>query len=355
LTDFEKAHVGEKPEKGMEEQGKQEEQGDSGMQGDLVKSNSLQESVEPRLLTTNASSIDRHLQEFLPGMATDVCERYCAALLWTSSGLVQEAQAEEIARWLVLRENEPVRVAETFADLKHLQDPWMQGREGTDGKWERQVREALQLEKLGRFIFAMLLSYIREKVAKEPSRALEGFKLLSDTIRQWDAETDEKRLERQFLLKELFIGRRHQHLPSWSGGVTKMGFVHINLKVKGPVRACMRQCAMARRPPIASCLLPTARRLQSAPCFPRALAKPASPGVRESACVGTAGCKQGKCPCALVRTRHVPHDKPSADLTAERGALPLLSVIVLSADGLLGGLVCRMAASCTSRSRRAPS
>ncbi len=46
--------------------------------------------------------------------------------------------------------------------------------------------------------------------------------MLSETIRQWDAETDEKRLEQQFLLKELCIGRRNEHVPSWSGAVTRM-------------------------------------------------------------------------------------------------------------------------------------
>ena len=94
--------------------------------------------------------------------------------------------------------------------------------QGADGKWERQVLEALQMGTLGRFIFAMLLLYVREKVMREPSSALEGFRLLSETIRQWDAETDEKRLERQFLLKELCIGRRNEHLPSWSGVVTEV-------------------------------------------------------------------------------------------------------------------------------------
>jgi hypothetical protein len=265
LIDFEKAHVGEKPERSKAEEktkqgGKKPaigkgEMEDSGMQDALVESKSLQyekhesllskrfsvskkkggkeeqgDSGMQRLLTTNASSIDRHLQEFLPGIldqrnsgtAMDVCERYCAASLWTSSGLVQETQAEKIAGWLLLREEEPASVVKAFEDLKHLQEPWMQGREGTDGKWERQVLEALQLGTLGRFIFAMLLLYVREKVMREPSRALEGFTLLSETIRQWDAETDEQRLERQFLLKELCIGRRNEHLPSWSGVVTQM-------------------------------------------------------------------------------------------------------------------------------------
>jgi hypothetical protein len=196
VTDFEQPHVGEKPEKGKEE-------GDSGMKSRKESD----QPTEPRLLTTNASSIDRHLREFLPGIldqrnsdtAMDVCERYCAALLWTRSGLVQEPQAEDIARWLVLREDEPALVAKTLEDLKHLQEPWMQGREGTDGEWERHVFEALQLEVLGRFIFSMLLSYIRKKVKRDPSGALDGFKLLFEAIRQWDADTHERCLEQHLL------------------------------------------------------------------------------------------------------------------------------------------------------------
>jgi hypothetical protein len=227
LTGIEKAHV-EKSK--ADEKLKQGEDKPAIGKDNLGGWKSLQESDEPRLLTTNASSIDWQLREFLPGIldqedsgsAMDVCERYCAASLWTSSGLVQEAQAEKIADWLSLREDERARVVKAFEDLKPLQEPWMQGREGTDGKWERQVLEALQLGTLGRFIFAMLLLYVREKVIGEPSRALEGFTLLSETIRQWDAETDEQRLERQFLLKELCIGRRNEHLPSWSGVVTQM-------------------------------------------------------------------------------------------------------------------------------------
>jgi hypothetical protein len=162
----------------------------------LVESNSLQESDEPRFLTTNASSIDRHLQAFLPGIldkedsdtVMDVYERYCVALLWTRSGLVQETQIEDIASWLVLREDETARVVKTLEDLKHLQEPWNKGREGTDFKWERQVLEAVQLGTLGRFIFAMLLQYVREKVMREPSSALEGFTLLSE-CRHADAST----------------------------------------------------------------------------------------------------------------------------------------------------------------------
>jgi hypothetical protein len=227
LIDFEKAHVGEKPERSKAEE-KTKQGGKKPAIGKEGKEDSGMQDMQ-RLLTTNASSIDRHLQEFLPGIldqrnsgtATDVCERYCAASLWTSSGLVQETQAEKIAGWLLLREEEPASVVKAFEDLKHLQEPWMQGREGTDGKWERQVLEALQMGTLGRFIFAMLLQYVREKVMREPSSALEGFTLLSETIRQWDAETDEKRLEQQLLLKELCIGRRNEQLPSWSGVVTR--------------------------------------------------------------------------------------------------------------------------------------
>jgi hypothetical protein len=198
----------------------------------------------------NIPLIDRHLKDFLPEILdqedssskTDVCERYCATSLWTSSGFVQEGQAEKIAGWLVLREDEPARVVKAFEDLMHLQEPWMQGREGTDGKWERQVLEALQLGTLGRFIFAMLLLYVREKVMREPSSALEGFTLLSEIIRQWDAETDEERLERQFLLKELCIGRRNEHLPSWSGVVTQMRTHQVMPPKTDNVCVCVYVC-----------------------------------------------------------------------------------------------------------------
>jgi hypothetical protein len=152
-------------------------------------------------------------------MKMDVCECYCAASLWNSSGLLPEPKSrEKIARRLGLRKDEPARVGKAFEELLHLQKPWMQGREGTDGEWERHIFEALQLEVLGRFIFSMFLAYIRKKVKREPSGSLDGFKLLFEAIRQWDADTPAKKLEQQFLLKELSIGRRNEHLPSWSGG-----------------------------------------------------------------------------------------------------------------------------------------
>jgi hypothetical protein len=68
-----------------------------------------------------------------------------------------------------------------------------------------------------------LLSHIRDTTEAEPSSALEEFTLLSETIQKWDADTDDKRSERQFLLDELCIGRRDVQLPTWSGAVTKHG------------------------------------------------------------------------------------------------------------------------------------
>jgi hypothetical protein len=174
-----------KQEQGKEEQEHEKEQEESG------DSTSLEESGEPRF-TTNAPSIDMHLRDFLPGnqkkssMNMDVCECYCAASLWNSSGLLSEEKSrEKIARRLGLRENEDAAcVGKAFEELQHLQEPWMQEREGTDGEGERQVFEALQLETLGKFIFSMLLSYIRKKVKREPSGTLDGFKLLLEAIRQ---------------------------------------------------------------------------------------------------------------------------------------------------------------------------
>ena len=205
LVDFEKANGGEKPEEGKEEQENEKEQEESGINDDLVHSQSLEESGEPRF-ATKAPSIDMHLRDFLPGnqkesrMKMDVCECYCAASLWNSSGLLPEPKSrEKIARRLGLRKDEPARVGKAFEELLHLQKPWMQGREGTDGEWERHVFEALQLEVLGRFIFSMLLSYIRKKVKRDPSGALDGFKLLFEAIRQWDADTHERCLEQHLL------------------------------------------------------------------------------------------------------------------------------------------------------------
>jgi hypothetical protein len=149
------------------------------------------------------------------------CENYCAASLWTASGLLQDASAEKIATWLLLNKEDSVLVQDTYAALKHLQEPWLQGVTGANGEWEAQVLEMLQFEALGPFVFGILLSRIRDKRKKEPSSALEGFTLLSESIQKWDADTDDKRLERQFLLKELCIGRRDAQLPTWSGAVTK--------------------------------------------------------------------------------------------------------------------------------------
>jgi hypothetical protein len=67
------------------------------------------------------------------------------------------------------------------------------------------------------------------------------------------------------------------------------GSEHINLKVKGQVRACMRKCERCseRRPPAACCSWLAARRPPPAPCFPRELAKPA---VRHCGCEGKRSC-----------------------------------------------------------------
>jgi hypothetical protein len=150
-----------------------------------------------------------------------VCEHYYAASLWTGSGLLQDTSAEKIATWLRLNKEDSVLVQDTYAALKHLQEPCLRGVAGVNGEWETQICKMLQFEALGPFVFGILLSHIRDKTKAEPSSALERFTLLSETIQQWDADTDDKRLERQFLLKELCIGRRDEQLPTWSGAVTK--------------------------------------------------------------------------------------------------------------------------------------
>jgi hypothetical protein len=117
--------------------------------------------------------LDKCLSDFTPAAlhgAFDseiaVCEHYCSASIWTSSGLLPVIRPDAIINWLQLEREEGVRVSKSYKELTSLQGPWieLEGAEGKDGEWERQVCEVLQMETLGRFVFAILLAYIREKV-----------------------------------------------------------------------------------------------------------------------------------------------------------------------------------------------
>ena len=58
---------------------------------------------------------------------------------------------------------------------------------------------------------------------------MEALGALGKEIQAWDCEKDlEKQLERNFLLKELRIGRCAQELPTWAGLVNTKRGVHVS-------------------------------------------------------------------------------------------------------------------------------
>lgn len=138
LQDFESKHDGEK-----------QEQVENADEDDDVEDNDKEDDeddarfLSPRLFTAHAQSLDRCLGDFTPGILdnalsskVDACAHYCSASPWTSSGLLQETSAEEIAAWLQLRGDELVHAAKTIEDFKHLQEAWIEVYEGKDGRSE---------------------------------------------------------------------------------------------------------------------------------------------------------------------------------------------------------------------------
>jgi hypothetical protein len=260
LLEFEGAHDEQKNKQVEERPGHEGREG-GGKSDQSKPTNELQAfySMHSRADAELKFALDDLLKRFTPDMlekassttAEHVCERYYAASLWTGSGLLQDTSAEKLATWLRLNKEDSVLVQDTCAALKHLQEPWLRGVAGANGEWEKQVFEMLKFEAFGPFVFGILLSHIRDKMKMEPSSALEGFTLLSETIHQWDADTDDKRLERQFLLKELCIGRRDQQLPTWSGAVLDSALLPSDTEFKilqSRLMACLQNDKQIPKP-----------------------------------------------------------------------------------------------------------
>ena len=123
--------------------------------------------------------------------------RYCVERLWSDAGLIQAPEIEG---------SEFEEAAEKFRALRSLNGPWFEGCRAKSGVWEKEVVGALRTRTLGRFVFGMLLSYIKNQVARVYEGAMEALGALGKEIQAWDCEKDlEKQLERNFLLKELRI------------------------------------------------------------------------------------------------------------------------------------------------------
>jgi hypothetical protein len=168
-------------------------------------------------------SLSRAVEKFRPADFLEIKDKevreekmylYCAARLWTTSGLIHKKSEKDIADWLSLSEFESEEYEKHF---RILTKPWV-----TDDKWHEQMLKFMQKkgnECLSCFFFTICLEYIRERHRNDMS----GIELIEDELKQWQPTfhhqmyTPRVLLHQQLLLKEVGIGRRSEELPSWSG------------------------------------------------------------------------------------------------------------------------------------------
>jgi hypothetical protein len=153
---------------------------------------------------------------------------YCATRLWASSGLMQERKTKEIADSLSLSETPAKNGEEAFKILLAMKEPWLPGHGQKGVKWVQNLSEIMRNETrcLGRLLFTSCLEYIRGRQMSMNDSSMEE---IEEWVSQWKASDARSRLEQQFLLKEVRIGRRLQELPSWTGLVSEeLGEVGIN-------------------------------------------------------------------------------------------------------------------------------
>ena len=180
------------------------------------------EETEP----VNLETLEHMVKHFDPTrLVPEVGSRsliYCSTQLWSNSGLIQGL---DMCEWLNnLRKKERDNATKAFGALTTLQEPWFERCGRKDGMWEHKVKEALERETLtGRFIFGMLLSYIRRSIERAPGSAMEDLSVLGSEIEHWNPMSSEQDIEKMFLLKELRIGRRARELPTWKGVVSWKG------------------------------------------------------------------------------------------------------------------------------------
>ena len=152
---------------------------------------------------------------------------YCAARLWTNTDLIRQDTAKSIADCLKLSSAQSLSYENAFSAIT---EPWKsEYSEQEDGSWHEAVSERMQSKKLGRIFFKYVLLFIREKQTKmltmtdSKTDGVAEMLLLEEDIQRWqvsfvDGKDDAgELLEKQFLLKELRIGKRSQEFPTWAG------------------------------------------------------------------------------------------------------------------------------------------
>jgi hypothetical protein len=186
----------------------------------------------------------------------DKMTNFCAAKLWTSSGLTTLNGNQSLSALMMLSDSQSTHAHHLLTSLQALTTPWIQN--GGENRLDRVFGEVMRLKTLGRFFFATFLSHIRDQVRRNPGEWRKGQSLLEKEIQRWKPlppsletkvvgkeEVLERRvggnwekLERRFLLKEMRIGRRCVHLPTWSG--------HVSTRIRKEELTHVHEAATAR-------------------------------------------------------------------------------------------------------------
>jgi len=96
--------------------------------------------------------------------------------------------------------------------------PWnSEYSEMENDRWDKAVLKLMQDKMLGRIFFKHVLSLIGQR---QGAMAVIEMKTFESDIQQWQPSDATGQLEKQFLLKELRIGKRSQQFPTWTGLVS---------------------------------------------------------------------------------------------------------------------------------------
>jgi len=194
----------------VEEEGKQKQAKESKQELEHVSLEALADAVE-MFTPTTLNTFDREAD------VNNLINIYCAAIMWGKSGLIQH---EDIFKRLSLSDLQSVAAHKVIADLLALKEPWINEFRKDDGSWEEAVCNVMQDLRLGRLFFSIMLQYIQDSFQSHSDTAMKKLQQLKDKIEQWQPHNAEEHLERSFLLKELRIGCRSQHFPTWTGLVS---------------------------------------------------------------------------------------------------------------------------------------
>ena len=140
---------------------------------------------------------------------------YVCAKLWVQSDLMTRKFENDLKNF------ETPDAVQVLDNLLGLRSPWIQGDAAMNCKhWAQAVCGSLRFEALGRFLFPVLLKYICDRFISEPAMFVNERAELADTIKDWKPTNAEQLIEKTFLLKELYVGRRELQMPAWAGQVS---------------------------------------------------------------------------------------------------------------------------------------